>query len=248
MPLKNGAVSESPRLDRVYEEDWRSLDFPVAIPVRRPRSYSWRCNVWLDQGQTGQCVGHGYSHDLAARPVEVTGADHDYATGLYYQAQQEDPWEGGEYPGATPVYSGTSVLTGAKVMKERGFYSEYRWALDLKDLVMGIGLLGPAILGLNWLTDMEATDATGRIHATGAVVGGHCLLARGCRIRWIDKKGNHDWENVDLDASTIILHNSWGKDWGVDGEADVSLKDMGILLAANGEACFPTRVPTKKTV
>lgn len=234
-----------PRLDRRYELDWRSLDYPIAArlgaeQLSAPRSYTWACDLWLDQGNEGACVGFGYAHELAARPRPVAGLSNAFARErIYWQTQREDPWPGGDYPGASPRYEGTSVLTGAKVVQELGFYDGYRWALTVEELVSGIGYTGPAVLGLNWHAGMFEPDDSGVIHATGPVEGGHCIAAIGTRITW--KGDDRTWATVDRARSSVLLHNSWGASWGMSGRARLSLVDLAQLLAAEGEACFPAR-------
>ncbi len=171
----------------------------------------------------GSCVGHGWAHELAAKPSVVKGLDHKFATSLYHEAQKIDEWQGGSYEGAYPQYEGTSVLAGAKVVKQLGYIKEYRWAFGLEDLIMAVGHKGPAVLGLDWWTDMFNTDVNGYIQATGQVEGGHCLLAKGINFR----------------EQYFILHNSWGEDWGVGGDARITFDEMDFLLQSGGEACIP---------
>ena len=251
--LRDGSMVEDPRLDRLFEEDWRSLNFPVTrrlsrTAIQNPRSYTWACPIWLDQGSEGACVGFGCAHEAAARPVEVSGLTNDYArTRVYWEAQKIDPWSGGAYPGANPFYEGTSVLAGVQIMQRIGFYSEYHWALTLEQLVVGVGYTGPAILGLDWYEGMFDTDENGWIRAEGFLAGGHCILAIGVRCVW-PKGVAKTFANLDLDRSYILLHNSWGRSWGVDGRAKISLRDMDRLLNANGEACFPKRTSLRVAV
>lgn len=246
--LKGGHVTSDPRLDRIYEQDLRSLNFLVreqvrTADIRLPRSYTWSCPLWLNQGNEGACVGAGYAHDLAAKPVPVSGLTMQYAReALYFRIQREDPWEGGAYPGATPFYEGTSVLTGAKVLTDLGYYQSYSWALNAREVAMGIRYsAGPGILGLNWYPGMFDTDANGFIHPTGQVAGGHCIAAIGVRIIWNAGSANAGWDDVDMEKSYILLHNSWGSGWGINGRAKLSLSNLDRLLAEHGDACFPKR-------
>jgi hypothetical protein len=230
--LKDQTSPEDPRLDRLVSFDEESRKYGVgdllrALPgqITIPRSYSWRCNVRLDQGQEGSCVGHGIAHELASRPSEVQDITHEFARQvIYWQAQREDEWPGGEYPGASPRYGGTSVLAGVKVAQKLGYFDSYHWAFSLQDLILGIGYHGPAVLGLSWHEGMFTTDPSGYLSVTGPIVGGHCILARA----------------VDLGQKRITLRNSWGIGWGQSGDAYVTFDAMDQLLHEQGEAVFFT--------
>lgn len=246
--LKDGSQVSDPRLDRIYEEDWRSLNFLVtaALPEdhRTPLSVLWHLLDFLDQGLEGACVGFGFGHDLLATPVVVSGVDNRYAREvIYWTTQRNDYWPGGAYPGADPFYEGTSVLSGAKTLQDLGFYTSYDWGITTRDVVLGIGYTGPSILGLNWYEGMFETDANGWIRPTGAQAGGHCILAIGVQIVWKTGSTTRTWEDVDLDQSYLILHNSWGPNWGVNGRAKLSLRDFDRLLNEQGDAVFPRRNP-----
>jgi hypothetical protein len=225
--LKNNRTTEDPRLDRIPHFDERSRNFKIAATLpatKKPRSYTWSCKEHLDQGSEGACVGFGITHELIARPAVVKGLDAKYAKEqIYWQAQREDPWPGGSYPGATPFYEGTSVLNGLKVAQALGWFDSYLWSFSLDELILGVGYNGPATLGINWHNGMMNTDAKGFIHVTGKVAGGHCILCKGVNI-----KGQY-----------FVLHNSWGKDWGVGGDCKISFADMEKLLYEEGEAAFP---------
>lgn len=254
-PLKDGSTASDSRLGRIYEPDLRSLNFLVRTQiepenVKKPRSYTWYCPIYLDQGPDGACVGFGYSHEAAARPQSVMGINYAFAMNLYYQTQREDPWPGGAYPGAEEFYEGTSVLTGAKVMRSRGYYSGYTWALDAREIAQGIGYTGPCVLGLDWYEGMFETNSDGFIRPTGGLAGGHCVLAKGVKIVYKPWRNlyfwrTRTWADVDFDKSYVIIHNSWGPNWGNLGAARLSLSDLDLLMGSYGEACFPKR--TTKT-
>jgi hypothetical protein len=60
-------------------------------------------------------------------------------------------------------------------------------------------------------------------------VGGHAILAIGY---------NPSSQAFD-GKETIILQNSWGKSWGIDGIAEIVVEDLDRLLREGGEACVP---------
>ena len=223
--LKDGSKTGDIRLDRVKYFDERSRGYRIRrlVGVKKRRSYTWRCNAYLDQGKEGACVGFGIAHELAARPSEVTGLTNKFAKeAIYWEAQKIDQWKGGSYPRAKPKYEGTSVLAGVKVARDKGFFDSFYWAFGLNDLALGVGYRGPAVLGLPWMEGMFDTDDNGYIHATGDVIGGHCILCRGINVR----------------EKYFLLRNSWGRGWGVNRDCKISFYDMKKLLTDDGEAVF----------
>jgi hypothetical protein len=225
--LRDGSEVSDIRLARITQFDERSREFPItsATPRRKkPRSYTWRCLEHFDQGSEGACVGFAATHELVARPKEIKHLSASFARErVYWEAQKIDPWDGGSYPGASPVYEGTSVLAGVKMLKKLSYIEEYRWAFSLTDLVMAVGYCGPAILGLAWYDGMFDTHSCGYLHVGGDVAGGHAILCKG----------------VDVKDRTFTLHNSWGSAWGVGGDCRVSWNEMERLLHERGEAVIP---------
>lgn len=208
------------RLDRLVMFDKRSEKFPLTASLKtgkKPKSYTWRCGLYLDQGVEGSCTGCGITHELAARPVEVKRLHIGYAKRLYLAAQTIDEW-----PGMEPDYYGTTVLAAVKVAHHLGWFDSYRWAFGLDDLIMGVGHSGPAVLGLKWFEGMQNPGARSFISPTGRLVGGHCILCNG----------------VDVKKECFRLHNSWGVDWGKKGECFITFADMKKLLKDEGEAVF----------
>lgn len=253
MLLKDGTEVDDPRLDRIYEEDWNSLNFPITAKLEETQPYElyepktkiWFIDKVLDQGKEGACVGFAYSHDAIACPNHIetytdgTLIDAYFArTKIYWESQKIDSYPGGAYPGATPFMEGTSVLSAAKIMQQLGLYSAYYWALTLMQLALGVAYEGPAVLGVKWTAGQSQPDTNQFIHVSGQVVGGHAILCKGVVIFWVDPNGPKNWANVDLLQSYFVLHNSWGSSWGNNGSCKISFKDMDELLTDQGEACF----------
>lgn len=138
---------------------------------------------------------------------------------VYNRAKQIDEWPG-------EAYSGTSVLAGAKVIQELGHLIEYRWALDVQDVLATLSVYGPVVIGVNWHQGMERTDRNGFIRVTGPVRGGHCVVLRG-----VISDPIHGW--------VVLGRNSWGPKWGRDGDFKLSANDLSKLLKEDGEVCVP---------
>jgi len=188
------------------------------IAYREPKTKIWQCAKVLDQGQEGSCVGHGFAHELIAKPYPIKGINHPRAVQIYKKAQTLDEWPGENY-------SGTSVLAGAKALQLLfpGTIDSYRWAFDIQDIVATLGYHGPIVIGVNWYSGFFTPAADGFIHLTGTIQGGHCLLLRG----------------VDVQKNAFMLHNSWGETWGKKGTALISFDDMQRLLIEGGDFCIP---------
>ena len=232
-------------VDRIPQFDERSRNFAAVAGIETApyRSYTWSCDVYNDQGTEGACVGFAWSHELSARP-KVVKRYADFASLIYNRAKEIDPWPGEDY-------SGTSVLAGVKAVQEiensrgRSFIPEYRWAFGIQDVARVIGYKGPLVLGIDWYYDMYFPDVNNHfIRPTGEKVGGHAILAKGIRI--VPKApdgvyGAGSWDNVDLDKSWVRLHNSWGRGYGDNGDAYVTVRDLDRLLQDGGEACIPVK-------
>ena len=224
--LRDGSTTEDARLGRLVEADPRTRSYPVRalMPVKttRARSYTWSIGAILDQGATSSCVGHAVAHRLIARPVvrpDITGKD---ALEFYRLAQTLDPWDGEDY-------EGTSVLAGVKAAKQKGYISAYHWATTLDDLIMGVGYLGPGVIGTWWWSNMMDTTTNGAVSPTGYKMGGHAWLINGLNLR----------------AKLFFCVNSWGEKWGKGGKFIITFSDMEKLLKDAGEACFFKEVVKK---
>ncbi len=216
-----------PLLGRLPEFDDASRSYPVRALLGEPRALrgrSWACLPTLDQGQTSSCVGHAWAHELAALPVRVP-VDSPLALALYGEAQRLDEYEG-------ESYDGTSVLAGAKAVQARGFLAEYRWAFGIDDALDALSHIGPVVLGLNWTESMFEPHPSGLLEVSGAVVGGHALLARGLLLK-TRLVGEARAEPV------VRVRNSWGPSWGRGGDCFLRVSDLERLLADGGECCVP---------
>lgn len=203
--------------DRIPDLDPRNRNYPIMalIDERAPRARGWSLRTQLDQGAEGACVGFAWSHELAAIPKAIP-VDDGSARRIYHRAQQLDVWPGEDY-------EGTSVLAGAKAIVEQGYMSEYRWAFGLNQLLLALSYQGPVVLGLNWYGGMMDTDSNGYIHHAGDLLGGHAIIAIAVHTK----------------TKRVVLQNSWGSGWGVNGRCYITWDELGSLLQQDGECCVP---------
>jgi hypothetical protein len=232
--LRGGYGTFDPRLDRVPSFDPLSFGYPVRgllaaeIGTAKPplRSFTWQVGPVLDQGREGACVGFGHGARVMSLPDRHKEVDNAWAREVYKAAQKIDEWPG-------ESYEGTSVLAGAKVLKGRGFYEAYHWAFGIDDTLRAIGYLGPVVLGINWLEGMDDPRPSGLVEVSGQVRGGHCILARGVRLRAVlPGEGIKPLE-------VVRLRNSWGPDYAAGGDIYLKVEGLERLLQAEGEACVP---------
>lgn len=234
-------MTNLPIVDRLVEFDEKSRNYRAVdgIEDKPLRSKQWECNTYNDQGSEGACVGFAWSHELAAKP-KVVDTDAEFALSIYRRARELDDWPGEDY-------SGTSVLAGVKAVMEHvnskgnSLIGEYRWAFGAEDVVRTLGYHGPVVLGIEWHSSQYYPDENGRIWLNGDVVGGHAILAKGIDIAWKDPNGPQTYDNIDDLNSLIHLHNSWGKDWGIGGDAWFTVYELNYLLGRDGEACIPMK-------
>lgn len=229
------------RLDRVLQFDERSRKFRAVenLEDRPLRSKQWECNIHNDQGTEGACVGFAWSHELSAKP-SIIETHTDAALKIYARARQLDPWPGEDYSG-TSVLAGVQAVQEIKNHKGNPLIKEYRWAFGTEDVIRTLGYLGPVVLGIEWHSSQYTPDENGRIWLNNDVVGGHAILAKGVDIVWNNPDGPKTFDNIDQLNSLITLHNSWGPDWGIGGDAWFTVYELNYLLGRGGEACIPVR-------
>jgi hypothetical protein len=215
--------------------DERSKDFPIRATIaERPRRRNklWRTGQVLDQGREGACVGFGWTADALSTPVSVdlsrvkASVPRDptaFAHYIYQRAKVLDPWEGTDY-------EGTSVLAGAKAMREAGLIKEFRWCFGIDDVIDAVLTKGPVVLGIYWYESMYDAPE-GIVSVSGKIVGGHCITAVGYKLAASSTTGE----------DCVILQNSWGPDWGKNGLAEIRVSQLDELLKNTGEACVPSK-------
>lgn len=237
--MRDGSTSWDSRLGRLIAFDERSRDYPVQL-ARRAADMPLHDRTWRllsskmgDQGREGACVEFGISHELAALPVQVSTKQLETIRSqhrIYWQAQREDEFPGGSYPGAVPVEEGTSVLAGMKVATALGYYDSYEWAFTDDERVAGVVHKGPAVSGCWYMDGMFNPRPSGLVHTDGNVAGGHCMA-------WIGVLFGHKLpgeKRMDL----AVLAQSWGLTFGVAGRIYVPLDEWLALLKNDGETVF----------
>lgn len=216
-----------PKLDVRFHKDPRSRNFATSAIVPTTARFK---RVWttrkepLDQGQDGHCVGFSSAGLLAAKPQAYT-VDNSTGDKIFFAAQSIDRAEGRNYD------DGATVLAGMKACQNAQFFSKYGWCFGVDDVINWIVRKGPVILGINWHEDMFNPSPEGLLSVTGAVAGGHAILANGY------------WPHHPEFDDVVVLTNSWGRNWGRNGRAYLPMEGLQTLLSEEGEAAAPTELP-----
>lgn len=213
------------KFGRIESPDDRDKLFPVSavlasVPPGLTQKYWWADGWWGDQGTTSECTAYSWMHwvedgpvvqDHSNRPPKPLIAPKE----LYTEAQKRDPWEG-------EAYDGSSVRAVAKCLLDLGVISTYRWATNVQDVVNTVLTLGPMVVGTKWYGNMNEPGSNGVMRLGGRSMGGHAYVING----------------VDTQKNMFRIKNSWGKRWGKEGFAFISIDDFDKLLADGGEACI----------
>lgn len=229
MTLRDGSLTLDPRLDALEHFDERSRSFRAGdVSPREIRGRTWSVPAWLDQGREGACVGYAIAHELAGVPTKVAASD-ALALKIYHGAQDIDPWpethKGGE--------GGTDLLSGIKIARDLGYYDEFRWAFTMEEGMRGVQR-GPVLVAIPWLDSMFDTTPDGLLDCSGAEVGRHAVCWRGLLFKWRPTGSLRPLE-------VVKIRNSWGMDWGQNGDCFIRLEDFDNLRRRRGEICVPVK-------
>ena len=191
----------------------------------------------LDQGDTPQCTGFSALGLLIAGPVyQKRNLQLPSGREIYTLARTLD-----ESPGED--YEGSSVRGAMKALQQLGYVTGYEWAFDAQVAAAWVLYHGPIIFGTLWPDDLftprphrylsRTYQFVGFDHSQKPQGGGHAYLIRAVNLRIITPDGSR---------GALLIHNSWGPNWGENGEAWISLKDADTLLKEDGEACTPIEI------
>lgn len=206
----------------LFKPDPRSENYPIralfTAEHRKPRSYTWKCPIVLDQGNNPACTGFAVSHEAAARPVALKGINNATGIEMYHLAQDNDEFSGNDYAGST-------VNGAMKAGRIKGWYTEWRWAKSVEDLAIAVSYFGPAVAGTVWTMGMMEPDEDNYIHFAGPSQGGHAYLINGYSVK----------------RKAFKVHNSWGAGWGLNGEVWIAENDIKQLIETEGEFAIPLK-------
>lgn len=203
----------SPRgFGRVFVFDPRDTRYMVrsVLPEEQPvvtRKFWWANGAWLDQGHKPLGVEFAWRHYLADQ-----GLDFEWPEGELTKRALELESENGA----------TTIRAAAKVLREAGIVSHYRWAFDVEDIVKTLLVKGPLVVGSEWFAAMNYPNAAGMIQADGPMVGSHAYVLNG----------------VDTQRELVRAKLAWGREWGKNGYALISFYNLDKLIWENGDACF----------
>ena len=196
-------------------------DYSMADAVREleklPRpAKRWHSDTVLDQGMTPSCVGFAFAGWGISAPIEHPDWGNAMGHDIYAACKLID----GE------SREGSTLRAGCKVMRARHRIKTYFFARSVDEAANYVARFGPVVLGTAWTEGMLKPSFVGKvIRPTGDVIGGHAYL----------------WYGVD--ATYAHLRNSWGKDWGREGDCRIRLSDLRIVWKLRGEACAATEAP-----
>lgn len=193
-----------------------SLALPPA-PSARTYRYWYPGPLKLDQAGVGACVGFTGANWLQSSPIR-TKVTNQTGFDLYYKCKEIDG-----YPG-----EGTWDRILMKVLQAQGRVSRYLWAQNMSEVDQWLLTNGPVLIGVPWYADMFDPDADGTVHVGGGEVGGHEVLIRGINTR----------------TGVYTFTNSWGRNWGLKGDARILAADLHRLLFSEwGTACTAEEQP-----
>jgi len=171
----------------------------------------------LNQGYTNHCVGFGGAGWGINEPISDNYLDED-GHKFYYLCKIVD--------GEPENEDGSYVRSIAKVLKNVGRVDAYAFASDMASIKWWLLNRGPLIVGTVWTSGMFTVRPDNTVDISGTPQGGHCYVLNAYR------KDNY-----------IRIQNSWGFDWGIDGQAWIAAADFEQIFRYGGEAMTAVELP-----
>jgi hypothetical protein len=209
--------------------DERSLNYRfTAAPVKGRTVLHAAGAPISNQGDLGGCVGWtdldtlnyaAFQHSRFYVNRTTRYLANPQGAYFYHLSTLADEWLDEQYP---PDDTGSSVLAGAKVLKQLGYVARYEWAMDFDSFLAAVQRQ-PVMVGTTWTDGMFDPDSKGVIRPTGNLAGGHAYSIRG----------------VDFQKQQVRMRNHWTQEWGIRGEAFIGFDDMKWLLDQQGECLVP---------
>lgn len=163
--------------------------------------------------------------ERAGLPVDDTTEAERWALRLYAEATVVDEYLPYQWP---PADSGSSGLGVARALKARGLIDSYSHALDADALADALQD-GPVLIGLPWFNAWFTPAADGFVDTvpywrTSGLAGGHEVCAIG-----LEEVAQYPDGRVIPERTVLRLRNSWGPDWGLDGDFFLRLSTYAAL-------------------
>lgn len=221
---------------RVALQPTMAAAFPLGVPEG---SRHYKPGKILNQGNTGTCVGHGWTGKFHGAPIMQQLPQNMTPFDFYRMLVLFDEYRDNDSEATAPnsgLQYGSSVRGGAKAAVKLGIIGGYVFTTNVEEVrAWHLTGKGGVVLGITWKSNMMNTDADGFINFSGNVEGGHCV----CSTGWSDtvKKNGKI-------VRAIRLQQSWGLPWGDDGKGRMwmSEDDLAAALADDGECCAATEI------
>lgn len=217
-------MSKKYGLGRVHIPDNRDYKLDGLVDPSAKRANFWQHAGCLDQGQSDECTSFSAKQWLLTMPI------HDPSPTLtpdilYAKSQALD---------SIPLpHSGSTIRATFQALQNLGYVGAYSFTNDTTILSNYVLETGPIVIGVPFLENMyNLKDNT--FDCTGKEIGGHAMCIYGVNL---------DFKSpIDGSVGCVRIVNSWGNLFGYFGQAWMSIKDLGMLLAQNGEACTATKL------
>lgn len=215
-PFERFDVQDKP-LGRLVRHDERSRLYPAPMASSVKSVVHVRLVPIFNQRKLGSCTGNACAGALSTAPFKNHFTETD-AVRIYSEGTKLDSIFG-TYP---PTDTGSSGLAVMHAAKNEGLISGYTHSFSFDHFLKAL-VLGPCIVGMAWRTGGDSPNADGLISYTGAVRGGHEVLAR----------------EINAQEGLVGFDNSWGEGYGDKGRFFMSYSDVKKALADSGDATFP---------